>query len=229
MIIFITLKVLRDQYGQMLDGLEKGYIEYFQKEKIFPPNAIFILVPNNLEQVEYLSQKLKPACIIFTGGNNVKTNDSLNLNIDDVFPERDAVESFLIDYADQNNIFKLAICRGLQFLNLYYGGNIQYFLKNHLTAKDHLCIYEKQEYWVNSYHNHGIYLNDLAINLKPIVFSKNDKTVEAVINSRKISPTLGVQWHPERKAFPVDLFKIIWAKYFYESSYSRSGSGFKIK
>ncbi len=223
MVIFITLKILKDQHNQMLDGLEQAYIEYFQREKIFPSNAIFIPVPNNLEHTKYLMQHMTPSCIIFTGGNNVQTDG--NLNIDDIFPERDAVEGFLVEHADQNSIFKLAICRGLQFLNLYYGGKIQYFLKNHPTVEDHLCIYEKNEYWVNSYHNHGIPLTDLAKNLKPIVFSKEDKIVEAVINSTKISPTLGVQWHPERKQFPVDLFKIIWDKYFYESNYSRSGTG----
>lgn len=230
MIVFITLKVLNDKHNQIIDGMERGYIEYFKRENIFPPQTVFIPILNDLEQIRSLIKRVTPDCIILTGGNNVQTTDGMHLNIDDVHVERDAVEKYLTEYADQHGIFKLAICRGFQFLNVHYSGKIKYFLNNHPPMQDHICLYKEQEYWVNSYHNHGVDMENLAGTLKPIVFSKQDKMVEAFINENSaISPTLGIQWHPERRQFPVDLFKIIWDKYFYESSYSSSGARLKAK
>ncbi len=225
MIIYITQKQLQDKHSQSLDALESKYIDYFLTQKIFPENAIFVPVPNSLSHVMKLSQTLSPQWIIFTGGNNV-TPVTPNELVDDLCPKRDEVEAFLISFADNNHIPKLAICRGFQFLNIYYGGELHYFLPEH-GARKHMCSYENETLMVNSYHQHGIYPSQLSTKLIGIAetFDK-DPIVEAYINrSNDISPTLGVQWHPERDEIKPDLFKMIWEKFVNESSHFSRGHG----
>ncbi|MCS5712322.1 gamma-glutamyl-gamma-aminobutyrate hydrolase family protein [Candidatus Berkiella aquae] len=220
MIIYITQKKLKDKHGQSLDVLENAYIQYYLANHMFAENAVFIPVTNHLQQTMRLTQTMKPDWIIFTGGNNVTpdTNSEKAL-VDDLCPDRDEVERYLIQYADMHHIPKLAICRGFQFLNVIYGGQLSYFLTAHGELRKHPCVFEEQEYLINSYHQHGIKVSQLSAQLKPIVLA-DDNVVEAYVNvSDKLSPTLGVQWHPERDAIKPDLFKMIWEKFVNESTH----------
>lgn len=222
MIIYVTQKQSTDKHGQSLDVLETRYNDYFQQNSFFPPDALFLPVSNALEQVVKLIDSIKPDCIIFTGGNNVKpVSLAEQESVGDFCPKRDEVEQYLIQYADRNNIPKLAICRGFQFLNVYYGGKLSYFLPEHAMQRRHQCEFENQELMVNSYHQHGIYPAQLSNKLKAIALSvEQHPVVEAYINVAKdISPTLGVQWHPERDDIQPDLFKMIWEKLINESGH----------
>jgi gamma-glutamyl-gamma-aminobutyrate hydrolase PuuD len=97
-------------------------------------------------------------------------------------------------------------------INHYYGGTLEYYIKNHPIGS-HLVVYQDQDYMVNSYHHDGITKEGLSSQLKAIVYSKQDQLVEGYVNrADNISTTLGVQWHPERDQFPIDLFKILWKK-----------------
>lgn len=219
MIVFITQKLIRDKHQQVLDGLEQKYIAYLKK--ILPKTAVFIPIINDVAHVRRLVDMIKPDLLIITGGNDVQPTRKEDNREYDICPIRDEVEGYLIDYADENNIFKLAICRGFQFLNVYYGGSLSYQLNNHPPGIDHICLYEDKEYNVNSYHRQGVHKDNMAPCLKPIAFSERDHLVEAYISQTDtISPTLAAQWHPERKQFPVDLFKILWSRYYNESNYS---------
>jgi gamma-glutamyl-gamma-aminobutyrate hydrolase PuuD len=95
MIIFITQKQMIDKHHQTIDALETNYIDYFQETNIFPNEALFIPIVNNLTQIKILVQKIKPDIIIFTGGNDVKPKDNNSIDGDFV-PRRDEVENFLI-------------------------------------------------------------------------------------------------------------------------------------
>lgn len=226
MIIYITQKQIQDKHGQSLDALESKYIDYFLKQKLFPENAVFVPVPNLLSHAIQLIESIKPQYIIFTGGNNVKPPVANDL-VDDLCPTRDEVEQFLIHFADSNQIPKLAICRGFQFLNVYYGGKLHYFLPEHASLRKHMCIYKNEAFMVNSYHQHGIYSSQLSQKLIRIAQTNDiEPIVEAYTNkSHDISPTLGVQWHPERDDIKPDLFKMIWEKFVNESSHFSRGHG----
>lgn len=228
MIIYITQKQLIDKHGQPLDALESKYIDYFLAHKIFPENAVFVPVANSPKHIAKLTETIVPQWVIFTGGNNVKPeNVELTETVDDLCPLRDEVERYLINYADNNNIPKLAICRGFQYLNVHYGGGLSYFLPGHSALRQHRCLYEHAGHRVNSYHQHGIYLRQLSAKLKMIACSdEENQVVEAYTNaSDDISPTLGVQWHPERDDLKPDLFKMIWEKFLNESSYFSRRNG----
>lgn len=211
MIIYITQKQIKDKHGAQCDSLEAAYIKYFESKKLFGHDAIYLPVANNIFAVKALLNHQKPDLIILSGGNNVMPSDTaLHEQVADFCIERDEVEKLLVEYADIHQVPKIAICRGFQYLNKLYGGEITYFLSEHQERK-HPCLYENQEYTVNSYHQHGILSHQLSSLLKPIAFTKDQHLIEGYVHhSTNISPTLGVQWHPERDNEGESLFEILW-------------------
>ena len=105
----------------------------------------------------------------------------------------------------------LGICKGLQILNVYFGGDLIQHLptaERHRQAEGdavHPCfsvpgsdmegLYGRR-YAVNSAHHQGLgRLGDGLI----VTSSAADGTVESVVHGTL--PVLGVQWHPERMCF----------------------------
>lgn len=207
-----------DKHQQPIDVLESGYISYFLRHNMFPNDSVFIPVVNQTSLVQLMLNKVRPDFIVFTGGNNVKPTDkTLAEKVGDFCEARDIVETLLAQYADSNNIPKLAICRGCQFLNVYYGGSLTYYLSEHSIGK-HIVRWDNAECSVNSYHQHGIEAANLASLFEPIVMSDDNRIVEAYRNrSKDISPTLGIQWHPERDDIIPDLFLKIGKPFINES------------
>jgi len=86
-----------------------------------------IFVPNNIKLVYSLLSFISPDGIILTGGNDlVEYNGNA--------PERDEVESLLIEYALINNLPLLGVCRGMQMI-LNYFNNKLVKVKNHVRTQ----------------------------------------------------------------------------------------------
>ena len=96
-------------------------------------------------------------------------------------PERDVNEKRLIAEGIERKVPILGVCRGMQMLNVYFGGNLTR-LEGHVATKHQLRVsslfagYEDCD--VNSYHGWGIRLADLADRLRGIAFD-SDGNVEA--------------------------------------------------
>ena len=134
-------------------------------------------------------------------------------------PVRDAVEGALIDQALGRDLPLLAICRGMQILNVHLGGSLVQHLPtaaHHvrrtkdrslpahqvtIEAGTRLAAIAGAETWaVNSRHHQAV--ARLAPGLQICARDPEDGTVEAVeMPSRRF--VLAVQWHPENQA-PVD-------------------------
>ncbi len=132
---------------------------------------------------------------------------------------RDQYELAILDYAVKNNKPVLAICRGMQLLNVYFGGSLYQDIstqkKDALSHRDaieydsvhHQIIFNGHnilsdlyqdfpEPTVNSVHHQGI--KELGNHLEVLAISKEDEIIEAI--EYKGAPSgrvLGVQWHPE--------------------------------
>ena len=120
---------------------------------------------------------------------------------------RQKVEKKILDYAILREIPVLGICRGAQFINIAFGGNIEP-VADHVGV--HAVKYENKPYSVNSFHNFGAGIKNLGIAIQPIVFAE-DGIVEAfTVTNKKI---LGIQWHPERAEGNEELFDKIFYKH----------------
>jgi putative glutamine amidotransferase len=135
-------------------------------------------------------------------------------DLGEVSLERDALEIHLAQYAAENGLPLLGICRGIQVLNVALGGSLyqdlpahgyqtlQHYQKSEAPVLAHSVeqvgqsplegLFEER-FRVNSYHHQAI--KDLAPGLRSVAVAP-DGVVEAV--QLEGHPFFfGVQWHPE--------------------------------
>ena len=140
----------------------------------------------------------------------------------EITPLRDVVESLILDFAHRFDVPTLGICRGMQTMNVHYGGTLymdlpaQYDGVDSLTRKPiaHWQTDEPTEaaHYIdvkrgsrlhdilgadssaaNSFHHQGVRV--VADGFVPVAYA-SDGLIEA-IEARDKTFMLGVQWHPE--------------------------------
>lgn len=143
-------------------------------------------LPNTRIAVEIMLQQVQMAGIILSGGNDLATygGDA---------PERDEVESQVLECSKTTGLPVLGICRGLQFMNVHQGGTLQ-IAEGHAGTR-HLLDNGRI---VNSYHNYA--LGDIAAGFEVLRKQAHDQTVEAVHHRQY--KWQGIMWHPEREKVP---------------------------
>lgn len=179
---------------------------------------IILPITDNLEvikeQVKYFDG------LILSGGGDPDPNlygeDCLQ-ELGNVTPERDTFELTILDAFLKTKKPILGICRGLQLMNVFYGGTLYQDIKYLNTSIQHrqrwladlpthdVNILEEDNILfeifgaktrTNSFHHQMI--KDLGSELTTIA-TANDGVVEAIQN--KNHPFFyGVQWHPEMMA-----------------------------
>jgi putative glutamine amidotransferase len=156
--------------------------------------------------------------LLLSGGPDIhpKSYDEQPLpELGEVDEDLDRMELEIAKMAFQGNLPILAICRGVQVLNVSRGGTLYQDIPtqvrdsiNHLqnvdkTIQTHIVriegktllhrIFRRREIWVNGKHHQAI--KDLAPDF--IVSARaRDGIIEAVEHPSKLF-ILGVQWHPE--------------------------------
>lgn len=137
-----------------------------------------LILPNNLGTVQQLLAEAPPDGIILTGGNDIGEA-----------PERDEAERFLIQYAVENRVPLLGVCRGMQMVLHEFGTPLQR-VEGHVRVEHPLSNGDT----VNSFHGWG------AVECRPPLIPEawsEDGVLEAV--RHKDCPWVrGVMWHPER-------------------------------
>ncbi len=138
-------------------------------------------------------------------------------------PERDRCDLFLLEHAEQRGKPVLAVCYGLQNLNVWRGGTLVQHLSpipvNHaagpcvgaahtvgvepqsllaglLTVAEAPRVGEVRRLSVNSSHHQAI--GRAGGDLTVVAHATEDGTIEAVEGRIGEAAMLGVQWHPER-------------------------------
>jgi len=135
--------------------------------------------------------------VVLTGGNDLSGLEGST----DIAPERDRFEGLLLDVCGDRQLPVLGVCRGLQFMNIQYGGSVTgvegHVARRHSMSLDPVFFHGcPQSIVVNSYHNFAIDERGRSIQLKPIAWA-DDGTIEAVAHISL--PQFGVMWHPERE------------------------------
>lgn len=189
----ITQREGVDKYGVAIDSLESGYISYFE-------DLGYELIPvsNYISSVDYLFGEM-PSLLILTGGGSLPgwCYEPPRRDVDS--PCRDHVEKELFDKVVRLGIPVIAICRGMQYVNVLLGGKISVLSDLAVPrdiGKEHPVRWGKETVMVNNYHNDGIFLNQLASGLYPIAIDTENDVVEVFISREK--RILGFQFHPER-------------------------------
>ncbi len=133
---------------------------------------------------------------------------------EELAPGREEVEYLILSFARQYDVPVLGICRGMQMINVAFGGALYQDLgaqsgcSGHWQTVDYSCpthhvrietdsklghILGVSEGFVNSMHHQGI--RELAPALSAAAFGE-DGVIEAV-EAPGLTFMMGIQWHPE--------------------------------
>jgi putative glutamine amidotransferase len=189
-------------------------------EAVTAAGGIPVLIPLGLGEADLQTIFNRIDGLILPGGGDVEPriyNGQSHETLRDIDPERDRTEIIMARLAIENRKPILAICRGLQVLNIALGGTLWEDIsslvpgtidheslnghpRNHLAhtvsvnPKSSLARHlGRTKSWVNSYHHQAI--RDLATGLTTIATS-SDGVIEAV-EMTEHPYAIGVQWHPE--------------------------------
>lgn len=202
--IGLTMRTDSNQYGSQCDVIEHTYLIFFKKFDFFP-----ILIPNIENRLCNFLYDMSLDGIVLSGGNDVSSEyetsllkgDRKNITI------RDLNEHKILNWAIQNQKPVLGICRGMQFINAFFGGGIERNLMdsigtNHADTRHIVRFIDNPinlsgETIVNSYHHQGITKSKISNSLKVFALSQDSLVIEGIYHPT--FPIVGVQWHPERE------------------------------
>jgi putative glutamine amidotransferase len=174
------------------------------------PVSAFVLKPPTLDGM---------AGLLLMGGTDVNPKlygASPAPEVDEPDDERDAVEWRLIDEALERDLPILAICRGMQMLNVHHGGSLRQHLGSPkhdpdfedkstiahevtLEPESHLAsIMGSERLRVNSRHHQAV--DQIGEGLRVSARDSEDGTVEALEQPNRRF-VIAVQWHPEDQVF----------------------------
>lgn len=219
-VIGITCSMEYDEKGRRypttyaFDFLKRSYYEAVERSGGVP-----IVLPNTKKRNSvYVLLNLLDGLLI-SGGNDVdpvfygENREAKNL---DITPERDLFELSLVRKTRDMGIPMMAICRGMQLLNVAFGGNLYQDFSTEKSFRDHTLegstiyrkkhaiiiqegsmlfdIIRKKRIMVNTSHHQMV--KKVGTGLVTTAWSEKDGVIEA-IETEEDSFLLGIQWHPE--------------------------------
>ena len=207
----VTLSVRPD--NQPSDYLNHNYITYLQSFGLIP-----VMIPNVIENPCDYVEALDVQGIILSGGNDVDPARYAHDNggSQSISFERDQLEIKLLQMAVERNIPVLGICRGMQVINVFFGGTliqdiptqVEGAYEHHkrvphpitITDPGFARLMEVEHLSVNSSHHQGVTVATLAPDLDVFAVADDQKLIEGVVHPRH--RILGTQWHLERPSEP---------------------------
>ena len=191
----ITQRVDRiEAYDEVRDGIDQNWPNFIDS---LIPAASCVALPNSDRNPERLIERLKPDLVVFSGGNDLADLDGAK----NVSMVRDQSEQAFLKFCMTQRIPVLAVCRGMQLVNRFFGGHI--YVAEPESSADHLAQghqlvfpgLEDKRLEVNSFHKFQIKADDVAEGFNACAFY-DDGSVEAIVHQQL--PILAIMWHPER-------------------------------
>lgn len=183
-------------------GRKKDTVNYEKFISALPAEPVTTLNPASLSEC---------SALILPGGGDIspaffgeRNNGSKNIDT-----ELDILQFQALDYAVKQGLPVLGICKGMQVINVSFGGTLTQNLStaaihqytgedqyHNTTIMEGNCLYQLYggEAVVNSAHHQGV--KRMGKGLFPIQWCSIDNCVEAIMH--ETLPILGLQWHPER-------------------------------
>ena len=205
---------------ERLNTEDTFYLRRYYSEAVEAAGGVPIhipLIPNH----EYLSALVERLDGLVLSGSNSDLDPALygeepHPNLGPVFPERDQTDLILLELAEAKAMPVLAICFGMQSLNVSRGGTLIQDIESQIPnpiKHEQGQVYSRPSHSVkleadsllaqlasgdsvrvNSSHHQAV--ASVGGNLR-VIGSAPDGIVEAVIDLRPDRFVLGVQWHPE--------------------------------
>lgn len=192
----ITQREGVNQYGDSTDVLESAYIRFYELLGFIPQPA-----SNHVKNVGKLFER-QCDLLIVVGGGALPCKYYDRPHDEELQPHRDAMEEKLIRHCIEQGIPIIATCRGMQYMNVLFGGKLLYHPElavERPRGADHevYLVEEDRNIIVNNYHRDVVPIDGLAKCFKPLAIDRENQTIEAFgSDEMKI---LALQWHPERK------------------------------
>ena len=132
---------------------------------------------------------------------------------DDIQIERDELELPLARAALAADLPILAVCRGMQVLNIAAGGSLLQHVDGHRSPRDSANYHDVDicsgtlmarvldhagPLATNTYHHQAVTLDVLAPSFRPAGLTIDSPILVEAMESETASWALAVQWHPER-------------------------------
>lgn len=207
-----------DAERAVFKGMELHYGEAHLLEALYRAGALPVILPD-LKNENALGEFIERVRgVVFAGGADVSPESYGRHEYDSKWPGdkvRDAYEIALIRKAEHAKLPILGVCRGMQILNVAFGGTLYQDITTEksesLVHRDWDIyeqnvhdikiergswlekIYQKTNLKVNTVHHQGI--RELSKDFRAVAFAP-DGIIEAIeaLNGRSIR---AVQWHPE--------------------------------
>jgi len=191
-IVLVTQRIdYIESYDETRDALDQRLVDWVNRAGYSPvpvPNTLISgdFEKNNSDPLrlkEWIEQ-LDPSALILSGGNDIGQ-----------YAQRDLTEGHLLNWAQEVCAPVLGICRGMQFMAIWAGGNLTP-VEGHVNVRHQLTLIDDEK-WpaeVNSYHNWG--LEDTPEGFQALAWTE-DGVVEAMCHNSL--PWEAWMWHPERE------------------------------
>ena len=178
-IVFLSQRVDEvTAYHEVRDALDQNWARL-----MMACGYTAIPVANCCGDVSGLVGTLHPLGILLTGGNDLAKYGG-------AAPRRDETERELIRVGLANGIPVMGVCRGMQMITDYFGGELRR-VEGHVGGKH--MVYGTITRQVNSFHH---YTTACAPKEFEVLAQTEQGDIEAIFQREK--RILGIMWHPER-------------------------------
>jgi len=216
-IIGLSASMLTIDTGRLL-GRERVFVGQDYVKAIVMAGGVPIILPIVESQEQALRQLELVDGLILSGGYDVDPHlfgEEPHHLLEATYLQRDLYEMALLQKAYQKNLPVLGICRGIQLINVAFGGSLyqdlsdyeqpilQHCQKNNLHQGTHTVeiaeetilkrVFKQNSIRTNSLHHQAI--KELAKGFTVSARSR-DGMIEA-IEKNDYSFMVGLQWHPE--------------------------------
>lgn len=213
--------------GGMFPGMERVYVSNDYVKAVLKAGGIPIIIPVSKEKEIVEAQINAVDGVLLTGGYDVNPllyGEEPSQKLGFTYGEVDNFNILAISAADKSNKPMFGICKGLQILNVYFGGTLYQdisqaegsYIKHTQSSKKqeagHSTFFKEgsllyeifgESTLTNSFHHQSI--KKLAPGFKVTALAK-DNIIEGIEKEER-NFVVAVQWHPEMM-HETDLFMV---------------------